>query len=41
MIKTVQEIIDLPPTKYTGSEKTYKAIADLIEKRFGKKARKR
>jgi hypothetical protein len=41
MIKTVQEIIDLPPTKYTGSEKTYMAIADLIEKRFGKKARKR
>jgi len=41
MITSVKDIIDLPPTKYSGSEKTYKAVADLIEQRFGKKARKR
>ncbi len=41
MITSVKDIIDLPPTKYSGSEKTYKAVAELIEQRFGKKARKR
>ena len=41
MITSVKDIIDLPPTKYSGSEKTYKAVAEQIEKRFGKEARKR
>lgn len=41
MIKTVQEILDLPPTKYTGSEKTKERIKEQIVKRFGKKAGER
>jgi hypothetical protein len=40
-MKTIKEILDLPPTKYTGSKQTFDMVASQIESRFGKAARKR
>lgn len=39
-MQTIKEIVNAPPTTYTGSTHTFNLVADQIEKRFGPEARK-